>query len=111
MTSHQEPQPDADGVDVYMQQFARASSGDATPLPDPTVIWWKAQRLRREDAERRWASPLDIGECVLIGLGAVGTLLLLAMLWGTAASQRDPWISVSSILAITVLVLAAQLAF
>jgi predicted dienelactone hydrolase len=110
MMSHHEPQSDADSVDAYMQQFARASLGDAKPLPDPTVIWWKAQRLRRVDAERRLASPVDIGELVLFGLGSVGTLLLLAMLWRTAASSRDPWISVGSVVAITVLVLASGLA-
>ena len=34
------------------------------PLPDPSFIWWKAQYLRRVDAEHEAAAPVEISDRV-----------------------------------------------
>ena len=44
-----------------MQELARAPH-DSSCLPDPSFIWWKAQFLRRLDAEREATAPLDVGK-------------------------------------------------
>jgi hypothetical protein len=50
-------------------------------LPDPMQLWWKAQLLRRWDAERRVQQPLEVMERVEIaaGLVAAGLLLVLSL--------------------------------
>jgi hypothetical protein len=51
------------------------------PLPDPSFIWWKAQRLRRLEAEREATTPIDIGERVHLGVAILGALALAAGTW------------------------------
>jgi hypothetical protein len=57
----------------------------ALPTPvaarDPMALWWKAQLVKRWDAERRAHAPLDVMERVEIvaGLGAAAVLLLWAV--------------------------------
>jgi predicted anti-sigma-YlaC factor YlaD len=36
-----------------------AATPESHPLPSPDVIWWKAQLLRRWEADRRAAAPID----------------------------------------------------
>jgi len=42
----------------WMRQLADAPA-EAHALPNPDVIWWKAQLLRRWDVERRAAAPIE----------------------------------------------------
>ena len=44
---------------------------------DPMQLWWKAQLLRRWDAERRAELPLDVMDVVQIAGAAVAAGLLL----------------------------------
>jgi hypothetical protein len=48
---------------------------------DPMQLWWKAQLLRRWDAERRAQLPLDLMHPIEIaaGLAVAGVLLYLAL--------------------------------
>jgi hypothetical protein len=48
---------------------------------DPLQLWWKAQLLRRWDAERRAQLPLDVMQPLEIaaGLGAAAFLLYLSL--------------------------------
>ena len=49
--------------------------------PDPMQLWWKAQLLRRWDAERRAQLPLDLMNPIEIaaGLAVAGVLLYLSL--------------------------------
>ena len=62
--------------------MARVASLPAAPaMTDPMPLWWKAQLVRRWDAERRAQAPLDVMERIEIvaGLAAAGVLLVWAV--------------------------------
>lgn len=52
----------------------------AAAAPDAMQLWWKAQLLRRWDAERRAQMPLDVMQPfeIAAGLGAAAFLLYLS---------------------------------
>ena len=52
-----------------------------SPLPDPSFIWWKAQLLRRRDAEREATAPIEVGDRVHIGAAILGAIALAAGAW------------------------------
>ncbi|MGE0446419.1 MAG: hypothetical protein AB7P99_14425 [Vicinamibacterales bacterium] len=64
---------------AFMQRVA------ALPLPGvsrdtrllPAQIWWKAQLLRRWDAERRVTAPLDFMQPVEVAAGLACVVFLL----------------------------------
>jgi hypothetical protein len=64
----------------WMQQLSSMPIA-GKPLPDPTYLWWKAELLRRWDAEHRASAPLEMGEQVQVGIGLVAALGLLVWLW------------------------------
>jgi hypothetical protein len=66
-------------VQATMQELQQASSGGQ--LPDPSFIWWKAQFLRRLDAEREATAPIEIGERVHIGAAVLGAAALTFGAW------------------------------
>ena len=74
------PCRDTLNVAGWMQQLASVPVV-ARPLPDPTYLWWKAELLRRWDAEQRAAAPVEVGEQVQVGIGLVAALALLVWLW------------------------------
>jgi hypothetical protein len=51
------------------------------PLPDPTYLWWKAELLRRWDAQQRVTKPIEVGEQVQMGVGLIAAAGLLIWLW------------------------------
>ena len=53
------------------------------PLPDPTYLWWKAELLRRWDAQQKATEPIEVGEQVQVGVGLVAAAGLLVWLWAT----------------------------
>lgn len=67
-------------VAQWMQQLSSMPVA-SKPLPDPTYLWWKAELLRRWDAEHRAAAPVEVGEQVQVGVGLVSALGLLVWLW------------------------------
>lgn len=75
----------------WMQQLASVPVA-SKPLPDPTYLWWKAELLRRWDAEQRAAAPVEVGEQVQVGLGLVAATGLLVWLW-----RNMPDFSVSAV--------------
>ena len=68
-------------VATFMRELAAVRPAIAPQLPDAGVLWWKAQLLRRWDAERRASVPLDVMEPVQIvaGLATAALLLLWAL--------------------------------
>ena len=64
-----------DTVSHWLQALAKAEPDGV--LPDPQVIWWRAQALRRLDQQRRLAALLDVDERVQLGCGTLAAVLLL----------------------------------
>ena len=95
-------------VTEWMQQLARMPVAAATELPDATLIWWKARRLRATDVQRRLVRPIVIGELLQLGLGTAGTLLIAALLRTTATSQ-NLWVIISMLMLSAALVVALVL--
>ncbi|MFN7916124.1 MAG: hypothetical protein U0Q55_12365 [Vicinamibacterales bacterium] len=72
-----------------MQELADAPH-DSSRLPDPSFIWWKAQFLRRLDAEREATAPLEVGDRMHIGAAVLGAVAL-----GVGAWNHVPALSLS----------------
>ena len=56
-----------------------------TLLRDPMPLWWKAQLVRRWDAERHAQAPLEIMERVEIIAGVAAAIVLIAWAAPTVA--------------------------
>ena len=67
-----------DAVAAFMQRVAVLPDAQRAPLPDPTVLWWKAQFVRRWNNERKAQAPLDVIDPIQIGAGLIAAGLLLA---------------------------------
>jgi predicted dienelactone hydrolase len=95
-------------VTEWMQQLAKMPVAAATVPPDATLIWWKAQRLRETDVQRRLVRPIVIGEILQLGFGTAGTLLIAALLRTTTTSQ-NLWVIVSMLMLTAALIVALVL--
>lgn len=80
---------DDDMIVAWMRQFA-ALPIETSSLPDPAYLWWKAQLLRRWDAQRTVVAPLEVGERVQVALGLGGAAVLLALLWSQLPTLTAP---------------------
>lgn len=71
---------DEQAIAAFMARVASLPTTAATG-PDAMQLWWKAQLLRRWDAERRAQLPLDLMQPVEIaaGLAAAAFLLYLSI--------------------------------
>jgi predicted anti-sigma-YlaC factor YlaD len=59
-----------------------ADTPDAShPLPDPAVIWWKAQLLRRWQAERVAEAPIERMRWVELAAGLASLVAFLVWQW------------------------------
>src|SRR5262249_61449598 len=67
-------------VTAWLKELSAVPVTEA-PLPDPTYLWWKAELLRRWDAQQRITAPIEVGEQVQMGLGLVAAAGLLVWLW------------------------------
>ena len=65
-------------VAAWMREFASLPVHTSS-LPDPAYIWWKAQLIRRWDAQRTVAAPLEWGERLQVATGLGGAAILLAL--------------------------------
>jgi hypothetical protein len=50
-------------------------------LPDPAVIWWKAQLLRRWQAERAASAPIERMRWIELGAGVASLTAFLVWQW------------------------------
>lgn len=97
-------------VGAAMKELA-ADPRETRPLPDPYFIWWKAQLLRRLDAERRASEPIEIGERVHIGAAFLGAIALAAGAWSfVPASSSSTAIALVAFIGAIVLVSAVTFA-
>ena len=80
-------------VAALMQELAALPVDSA--FPDPAYLWWKGELLRRWDAQRRVAAPVERGEPLQVAIGLAGTLALLVWLWrqmpGFASTTSGSW--------------------
>jgi len=67
-------------VTYAMLELAQEPAADR-PLPDPSFIWWKAQLLRRFEAEREATAPLEVGDRFHIGAAVLGAVALAGGAW------------------------------
>jgi predicted anti-sigma-YlaC factor YlaD len=59
-----------------------ADTSDAPhPLPDPAVIWWKAQLLRRWQAERVASAPIERMRWIELAAGLSSLTVFLVWQW------------------------------
>jgi hypothetical protein len=70
---------DERAIAAFMSRVAKLPT--TLVAPDPMRLWWKAQLLRRWDAERRAQAPLDLMDPIAIvaGLVVAGVLLYLSL--------------------------------
>ena len=67
---------DDQAVVEYMTRLANAVPPQMSQVPDPGVLWVKAQMLRRWDAERKAQAPLDVMEPIQIAAGIAAAAVL-----------------------------------
>ena len=65
-------------VAEYMSSLASSVPARIPQMPDPAMLWVKAQMLRRWDEERRAQAPLDVMEPVQIAAGLAAAAVLFA---------------------------------
>ena len=69
-------------VDAVTFLRGLAETPDTThPLPDPAVLWWKAQLLRRWQAERAAAAPIERMRWVELASGLASLAAFLVWQW------------------------------
>jgi hypothetical protein len=80
------------------------------PLTDPSFIWWKAQRLRRLEAEREATASIEVGDYVHLGAALLGAAALAAGAWDSLpALSLDP--TMRLLLAVGAVALLSLVAF
>ena len=72
---HTSPEDDRLSPSAAMEQLAHDTP--SSRLPNPSFIWWKAQLLRRREAERQATAPIDVGERFHVGAAVVGVAALV----------------------------------
>ena len=71
-----------DQVDAVVFVSGLAAAPDAPhPLPEPALIWWKAQLLRRWQAERTASAPLERMRWVELASGIASLAVFLVWQW------------------------------
>jgi hypothetical protein len=72
---------DEGAVAEYMNRLSNTSPAKMSQVPDASVLWVKAQMLRRWDAERKAQAPLDVMEPIQIaaGIAAVAVLFIWSL--------------------------------
>ena len=67
---------DEQAIVDYMSRLASSVPSRRSRVPDPGVLWVKAQMLRRWDAERNAQAPLDVMEPIQIAAGLAAAAVL-----------------------------------
>jgi hypothetical protein len=60
----------------YMTRLSNSIPARLSQIPDPAVLWVKAQMLKRWDAERKAQAPLDVMEPVQVAAGLAAAAVL-----------------------------------
>lgn len=73
-------------IAAFMARLAQVPAGGEMALPGAGVIWWKAQLLRRWEAERKVQAPLDVMEPVQIVAALAGVAAVVV--WAVPSIVR-----------------------
>jgi hypothetical protein len=71
---------------AWMREMADTSIDAPHQLPDPAVVWWKAQLLRRWEAERRAVAPIERMHWVELAAGVASLGVFLVWQWSGLVS-------------------------
>jgi hypothetical protein len=98
-------------VEKHLEQWMEAFAAEPIPQP-PSVnaaeIWQKAELLRRWDAQRKAAAPIDIGERAQVGVGLAGAVVLLVWVSRLVpAETMSPTLAAALVAGVLLLVPAA----
>ncbi len=83
----------------------RDVSRELGPLPDPSFLWWKAQLLRRLDAEERATQPIAVTDRLHVGAAVLGAVALAGGAWSQAGVSG--WGMSAAVVVLGMLVAAA----
>jgi hypothetical protein len=89
-------------VATWLQQLAALPSETPSSL-DPTMVWLRAELLRRWDVHRTVVTPIEVGESVQAAVGIASAAVLLVWLWTRLAAGPGS-VALSSVLTIMVIV-------
>jgi hypothetical protein len=93
-------------VDAAMRTLGSDDAPSPSPLPDPAFIWWKAQLLRRLDAEQGALAPIEVGDRVHFGVAVIVAVVLAALAWTRVPfTDADPMALPTVGIALAVLIL------
>lgn len=90
---------DAIALVRWMRRMAD-TTGEPHALPDPGALWWRAQLVRRWQAERRACAPMETMQGVELWVGVISVVILLA--WLGPAVRRLLSVADASLDALTV---------
>jgi hypothetical protein len=76
-------------------QRARAAAGEVAPAMSPSLLWWRAQARRREQALTRAARPLAAAQAFAFVVIAAAVVALAAAHWSTLLDVPAQFGSVS----------------
>lgn len=84
---------------VWMGRLVELSRSEGA-LPDPVLIWWKAQFLERQDAQVRVARPIAVAQWLSLVVAVVTTIVLCAVNWPGIRGMLEPagfalWLAVA----------------
>jgi hypothetical protein len=96
-----------DDVRAWMQELASIPINGG-PLPDARKVWWKAEILKRWDAQRQAVEPIERAEPAQVGIGLAGAVALLASLWRIVPVPSNTLIF-ATVLSLTLIVAVAAL--
>lgn len=75
---------------VWMSRLVEHTSGEGA-LPDPALIWWKAQLLEKRAANARVTRPVAIAQWVSLVVTVVTTIGLCAANWAGIKGVLEPF--------------------
>src|SRR4051812_20478087 len=73
-------------IDRAMRSLASNAEPDRRPLPDPSFIWWKAQLMRRVDAQQEAITPITVGDRIHLAVAVIAAFGLASIVWTSLAA-------------------------
>ncbi len=76
-------------MSAWMDRLAKKSPA-SDELPDPTLIWWKAQLLERRTARARIARPIAAAQWISLAVALPAAALLCLSNWPAISALLAP---------------------
>jgi sterol desaturase/sphingolipid hydroxylase (fatty acid hydroxylase superfamily) len=91
-----------DDLDIELKELVRTNQSVETSLPDPGIIWWKAEIFRRRQLQEEALKP--VVRVQRASLVAVSVLVLAALLFLRSAESATKLLGESSVWPLLLLV-------